>query len=146
MNENLKIYEIPNNIQIGVYLLINNDEVVYVGQTKNGLRRIMQHYDKIFNKYSFIETTLEDLDYYEDLYIMKYQPKYNNFYNYYRISVDSCYNKLKYSIKRKLNIEQFIDFIKEENINIEKFKEINTITKLEADYLKKEIEKKYENN
>lgn len=136
-----KVYEIPNNVKIGIYFLINDDKIVYVGQTKNGLRRIMQHYDKTFNKYSFVETTLEDLDYYEDLYIMKYQPKYNNFYSFYRISVDSCYNKLKYALKKQININQFIEYIKNEGIEIKKFKQYDTITKSEADYIINKIQK-----
>ena len=136
-----KVYEIPNNVKIGIYFLINDDKIVYVGQTKNGLRRIMQHYDKTFNKYSFVETTLEDLDYYEDLYIMKYQPKYNNFYSFYRISVDSCYNKLKYALKKQINIKQFIEYIKNEGIEIKKFKQYDTITKSEADYIINKIQK-----
>ena len=136
-----KIYEIPNNVKTGIYLLLNNDEVVYVGQTQNGLRRIMQHYDKIFNKYAFIETAKDDLDYYEDLYIMQYQPKYNNFYSYYRISIDSSYNKLKYAFKKMINIKQYEEYILKKNIEIKKFKNYKTITKEESIYINQLLEK-----
>ena len=137
----LKTYEIPNDVQSGIYLLINDNEVVYVGKTENGLRRIMQHNDKIFNKYSFIEVPPEELDYYEDFYIIKYQPKYNNFYSYYRISVDSAYRQLKYEIRKKINIEQFKQFISKSDIKIISFKKYLTITKNEYLYLKEKLEK-----
>lgn len=137
----LKIYEMPNNVKSGIYLLINNTEVVYVGQTKNGLKRIMQHSDKVFNKYSFIEAPPEELNYYEDLYIMKYQPKYNNFYSYYRISIDSAYRQLKYDIKKKININQFKNILIENGIEIISFKQYLTITKNEYLYIKEKIEK-----
>lgn len=141
----LKTYEIPNNVKSGVYLLINNDEVVYVGQTKSGLKRIMQHSNKDFNKYSFIEIPPNELDYYEDIYIMKYQPKYNNFYSFKRMSVDSCYNKLKYPLKRKINIKQFEDYLKKNNIKIETFKKYSIIKKEEFEYIKEKLEKEYDN-
>lgn len=138
-----KIYDIPNKVKSGVYFLINDNEVVYVGQTQNGLKRIMQHSDKEFNKYSFIELPPEELDYYEDLYIMKYQPKYNNFYNFQRTSIDSCYNKLKYNVKKQINIHQFKDYLEKENIKIEKFKEYSVIKKEEFNYIKEKLEKEY---
>lgn len=137
----LKTYEIPNNVESGIYLLINDEEVVYVGQTKNGLRRIMQHNNKVFNKYSFIETSLDELDYYEDIYIMKFQPKYNNFYSYYRISIDSAYRQLKHCIKKELNIKQFKEYIEDNKIEIKKFKNYLTITKDEFYYIKEKLEK-----
>ena len=140
---NLKVYEIPNNVKVGIYILLNDDEVVYVGQTKSGLKRIMQHNDKVFNKYSYIETSKEDLDYYEDLYIMKYQPKYNNFYSYYRTSIIGSYNRLKTNLKRKLNLQQYKDFIINNNIEIKMFKKYETITKKDSLYIKNLIEKEY---
>ena len=137
----LKTYEMPNNVKNGIYLLINDEEVVYVGQTKSGLRRIMQHNDKVFNKYSFVETPLDELDYYEDIYIMKFQPKYNNFYSYYRISIDSAYRQLKHCIKKQLNINQFKEYVEDNKIEIKKFKDYLTITKDEFYYIKEKLEK-----
>lgn len=142
----LKVYEIPNNVKNGIYLLINNNEVVYVGKTKSGLKRIMQHNDKTFNKYSFIETLPEELDYYEDFYIIKYQPKYNNFYSYYRISIDSAYRQLKYEIKKQINIKQFKTILCENNIKIIPFKKYLTITKDEYLYIKNKLEKGIKND
>ena len=139
----LKVYEIPNNVQSGIYILINDDEVVYVGKTENGLKRIMQHNDKIFNKYSFIEVPREELDYYEDMYIMKFQPKYNNFYSYYRVSVESAYRQLRYVVKKNMNIEEFKEFILNKNIEIKKFKNYLTITKDDFYYLKKILEESW---
>ena len=139
----MKVYEIPNNVKNGVYLLMKDNEVVYVGQTKSGLLRIMQHQNKDFNKYSFIETNLEDLDYFEDLYIMKYQPKYNRFYSYYRTSIKSCYNLLKNNVKREINLYQLIEYIKKQGIEIKKFKGIDTITKKESEYINNKINERY---
>lgn len=61
-----------------IYFLIDNEEVVYVGQTTNGLARIEVHRrDKQFDKVYTILCEPENLDHIENSYIMKYQPKYN---------------------------------------------------------------------
>lgn len=139
----MKIYEIPNQIKTAVYLLYNDNEVVYVGQTKSGLKRIMQHNNKIFNRYSFIECSVDDLDYFEDVYIMKFQPKYNHFYNYSRMSLESCYRKLKYQIQKQINLNEFIDFVEKSGIEVLIFKGIKTILKKDFYYILKKINEEY---
>ena len=64
-----------------IYFLINNDEVVYVGQTKYGLSRPFSHRDKEFNRLEILECKENELDILENKYIIKYQPKYNTLIN-----------------------------------------------------------------
>lgn len=142
---NLKKYEIPANIKNAIYILYDEDEVVYVGQTTNGLTRLLNHGNKKYNKFSFIEKEEKDLDYYEDLYIMKFQPKYNIHYNKYRMSFNSAYNNLKYNIRKNMNIFDFAEYIKKLNIETKKFKNINTITKKDFYLVNKNLEEIYGN-
>ena len=139
-----KIYEIPNNIKKAVYILFKDNEVVYVGQTINGLKRIFQHGKKDFNKYAFIET--EDLEYYEDFYIMKYQPKYNRSHNHYRLTLKSAYLKLSTKIKNRMDIFEFANFIQNKGIKLEKFKNKSTIIKKDYENIKKELDDIYGEN
>lgn len=66
-----------------IYFLIYNEDVVYVGQTTNGLGRVYSHiHDKSFNKVYIIEAEKDNLDYWEDFYIFKYKPIYNKVPNW----------------------------------------------------------------
>ena len=67
-----------------IYFLIKNDEIVYVGQTKSGARRMIQHYhdkgrgnEREFDHVSFIECPVEKLNETEVQYIIKFNPIYN---------------------------------------------------------------------
>lgn len=60
-----------------IYFLINDGEVVYVGQTSVGISRPLSHKDKVFNEIKLIYCELSDLDRLEDKYIKKYDPIYN---------------------------------------------------------------------
>ncbi len=67
---------------IGVYFLLHENEIVYIGQTKFGLSRVFNHVkNKIFDKYSFIECGIDELNQLESAYIIKYNPKYNKAIN-----------------------------------------------------------------
>lgn len=138
-----QIYEIPMKIKNAIYLLIDDDEIVYVGKTQNGLKRIVQHTNKKFNKFGFIEFDQNELDYYEDFYIMKYQPKYNDRYSCIRMSVNSSYNQLSVVIKREINIKQYISYLESNNIEILNFKNIPTITKQDYSLIKNKLNKKF---
>lgn len=62
----------------GVYLLFDREEIVYVGQGIIPLVRIKAHLlNKKFDSYYIIPCAIEDLNYEEAKYIIKYQPKYN---------------------------------------------------------------------
>ena len=62
-----------------IYFLIKDNEVVYVGQSKNGINRIAFHiYNrKDFDSFYFINCNIKELNDLENYYIIKYQPKYN---------------------------------------------------------------------
>ena len=64
----------------GVYILIHNEEVVYVGQALNIYARIHTHIaegKKIFNTVKYIECAKEELDVKEYFTIRRFLPKYN---------------------------------------------------------------------
>lgn len=68
---------VPWDTQSGVYFLLDNNKVVYVGQSVNVYSRIGQHTDKAFDRYAFVPCAVEALDKLESLYIHFLQPKEN---------------------------------------------------------------------
>lgn len=64
-----------------VYFLVRNNEVVYVGQTRNGVGRIRQHKDKVFDSVYILNCNSDDLNDLEDMFIVKYNPEYNQVLN-----------------------------------------------------------------
>lgn len=116
-----------------IYFLIKNNVVVYVGKTINGKWRIKQHkYDKDYDKVYIIKCKSDDLMELEDKYMMKYKPRYNMLYNTNRKNIITTYNE----VRKKFNIGiiELIEYIKNNNIEIEKFKNVESIKYL--DYLK----------
>lgn len=95
-----------------VYFLIKNQEVIYVGQSKNGYNRPFQH-NKEQDCIKIIKCNVNNIDFLENYYIEKYNPKYNkqkHNFNFY----------LKMCRARKLLKERFpehIDEISKLNIN-----------------------------
>lgn len=62
----------------GVYFLIQDDEIVYVGQSKDVDSRILAHSaDKVFTRSYVLKAREEDLLWLEGMYIQKFRPKYN---------------------------------------------------------------------
>lgn len=61
----------------GVYFLIKDKKIVYVGKTENGISRIFAHKDKDFDSYSFFNIPKSDLDWVESINIIHYKPTYN---------------------------------------------------------------------
>ncbi len=64
----------------GVYFLKFNNEVVYVGKSKNISKRINSHLGsktKLFNDFSFIDCPVELLSETETAYIYKHDPIFN---------------------------------------------------------------------
>lgn len=59
------------------FLLDDNEEVVYVGQTRIGLARPFQHIEKEYTTIRLMPCDEGELDALEDKYIKKYLPKYN---------------------------------------------------------------------
>ena len=65
----------------GVYFLISNYNIVYVGQSVNIYGRLQDHTDKQFDSFSFIPCEKNILDKLESLYIHVLQPKLNGSYS-----------------------------------------------------------------
>lgn len=70
----IKIKQYGNSF---IYFLIKDNDVVYVGQTRNGLYRPFSHHDKDFDEVRIIICEESELDEAEDAMIKKYTPKYN---------------------------------------------------------------------
>lgn len=65
---------------VGVYFLLLDREVVYVGQTIDFLARLHRHKrdkEKDFNAFAFIQCKEDQLDALESLYIDAFLPRYN---------------------------------------------------------------------
>jgi hypothetical protein len=63
----------------GVYFLIREGVVVYIGKTRSLMARLTKHRNngKVFDAYTFLPCALEDLAKTEALYIMAYWPLEN---------------------------------------------------------------------
>lgn len=71
---------IPIPLTCGIYFLVRDGVVVYVGQSKNVHRRINDHKSgKEFDRINVIECLEKDLDQLEALYIKKFRPLLNIF-------------------------------------------------------------------
>lgn len=64
----------------GVYFLLQDDEIVYVGRSTDALRRLSQHRiegAKTFNRVYLIQCAAVEMARLEEMYIDKFRPKYN---------------------------------------------------------------------
>lgn len=64
----------------GVYMLWNNEQLVYIGKSKSVFNRIISHIrdiNKQITHFSYIELAYEDADLYERMMINKYRPTLN---------------------------------------------------------------------
>jgi hypothetical protein len=65
----------------GVYFLIENNEIVYIGQSNNVFQRIGEHFrKKRFSRYVYIPCAEDGLDILESLYIHIFNPKLNGIF------------------------------------------------------------------
>lgn len=115
----------------GIYLLIKDGGVVYVGQSINIERRIKQHTDKEFDSYEAIKCDGDLLDSAEAFYITLHNPKYNK--RKYEINTNIKKPKEKRELteeEKEKQREEFINFLKEKRIR-EKNKLMST---LEVDF------------
>lgn len=65
----------------GVYFLIENKEIVYIGQSNNVFQRIGEHFrKKRFSRYVYIPCAEDGLDILESLYIHIFAPKLNGIF------------------------------------------------------------------
>lgn len=81
-DEHENVITVPRYNDVFIYFLIKSGEVVYVGQTKQGLTRPLSHRDKDFDEIKIMYCAENALDSLEDKYIQKYKPYYNKQSNY----------------------------------------------------------------
>jgi hypothetical protein len=64
----------------GIYYLIKDNVIVYVGQSTNVIARIAAHLavrEKVFDSYSFVQIPAEELNHMEAKEIIRHRPIYN---------------------------------------------------------------------
>lgn len=62
---------------IGIYFLLKNKKIVYIGQSRNVERRIASHRDKDFDSFRVIACGVDDLLRYEKRLINYFKPELN---------------------------------------------------------------------
>jgi len=60
-----------------IYFLINDNVILYIGQTRNLRTRIIHHSNIEYNAIRFIKCNKPDMSYYERRWIRKFKPIYN---------------------------------------------------------------------
>lgn len=88
-------------MRFGVYLLIRNHIVVYVGQTHNIKKRLKSHKNKVWDRYHFFECHPDLLNYFEERLVDRFRPEYNK-------ALKHPYS----SLHRKLQINKEINMAK----------------------------------
>lgn len=61
----------------GVYFLIQNEDIVYIGQSTNIFGRLASHSDKQFTHVTALLVPREHLNFVESVYILAMRPKLN---------------------------------------------------------------------
>jgi len=71
---------LPYEIESGIYFLILNDEVIYVGQSVNVLDRIGKHRreGRFFDSFNYLPCPKELMNELEESYILAFMPKMNS--------------------------------------------------------------------
>jgi hypothetical protein len=78
-SEQIVAAAIPTSVICGIYFLIRGDRIVYVGQSRNVLRRVARHIDdgKQFDHFSIAPCRIDELDNLERTYITALYPEEN---------------------------------------------------------------------
>ena len=100
--------------KVFVYFLVDdNNEVVYIGQTTKGLARVESHYkDKIFSRVYAIVCDEDKLDYIENTNILKYTPKYNKIPNTNEcISLSAIVKAVNKQFKSRVNKKRVLNML-----------------------------------
>ena len=138
-----------------IYFLLKNNNVVYVGQSKEGMNRIYFHKfsKKDFDNFCFINCNIKELDELENYYIMKYKPKYNkalntvknklisytNFY-YYKYSFEKA-PKLSFQHAKRIIIKNKLYNVKYKNFLYLKINDLDKINEFLTNISLKTIRK-----
>ena len=68
----------PNSKKSGVYLLLKDNVVMYVGESGNIMQRLYSHKNKDYwDKFAYVESNRKERVIAETLYIDKFKPRYN---------------------------------------------------------------------
>jgi len=91
----------------GIYFLIHNDDIVYIGQSIDIPNRIRQHRGHYpFDKVHYLEVNKNELTRIEKEYILKYTPRYNKTYlDKNKDTKSLCMWYHKYNLYAKGNID-----------------------------------------
>jgi len=98
----------------GIYFLIEGNEIVYIGQTKNFYSRIFSHHvytEKYKVSFLYVPNDL-DLDIIESFYIQKYEPKLNR-----KKTGPMSIKNLENAIKKRLSSLMTNELMKKEPYN-----------------------------
>ena len=131
--QNLDIFKIPDS-QVGIYILWNDNEAVYVGQSTNIHYRLSQHYNdgkKEFDSYSLIPKMKDDLDSAEKYYIMLLKPKYNKIVPDF-VTINTLLGRVKGFSNYNINMKEVRKAIKDLNIPSFDFKGVDLYDKDKA--------------
>jgi len=111
--ENKKNYE-----KTGIYFLIKNNEIIYIGKTIELVRRLGNHLsekEKDFDSYFFMEFKEEELNAMEYFFIRKYKPKYNSKFLFL------CREHISKSKITNIKSCEYLKILEENRIPYEKF-------------------------
>jgi hypothetical protein len=103
---------------IGIYFLIKDNKIIYIGKTTKGFSRVLEHKSKNFDKYCFFQVELKDLNYIEAINILHYKPQLNKDIFCYRDKTINEINTICKMIFGKKNIKLIQKIIQENNINL----------------------------
>ncbi|MFA5401424.1 MAG: hypothetical protein WC359_13325 [Dehalococcoidia bacterium] len=73
-------YRVNRTLIRGIYFLLKDNEIVYVGKSDNVMKRISQHIvadEKMFDSYCVLPVKDEDLSTVEARYIWEFAPRHN---------------------------------------------------------------------
>ncbi len=103
INDQIETYKISNNI--GIYFLIKDNQVVYVGKTTSGIISAYKHKGKKdFDVIKFVPIKLSFLNKAQDYFIKKYKPILNNSFNY---DVNYTFERTRLEVKEMLGLKYF---------------------------------------
>lgn len=118
-NKNIINFEVKTFSAI--YFLLFHNEVVYVGQTTQGIIRPLSHKDKVYDSIKILPTDESSLDYAEDFFISKYVPKYNKSRNWkVFFTINRVKKKLSEDLGIKVTLRDTRKWINNFNIRIER--------------------------
>lgn len=106
--------DLTDTPKVFVYFLIDdNNEVVYIGQTTKGLARVESHYkDKTFSRVYAVVCDESKLDYIENTNILKYMPKYNKIPNTKEcISLGAVVKAVNRQFKSRVNKKRVLNML-----------------------------------